>query len=56
MSPADESLPLEIGEVLVDRRERLKAELLGDFFEARGVPLALDMLGDKVEDFALATC
>jgi hypothetical protein len=56
VSPADETLSLEVGEVLMHRRERVKPELAGDFLEARGVPVSVDMLGNEVEDFALATC
>src|SRR5690606_1137737 len=49
----DEALPLEIGEVLMDRCQRLEAEVLGDFLEARCVPFGTDMLLEVGEDLAL---
>ena len=39
VGPPDVALALEVGEVLVHRGERLEAEVLGDFLEARGVAL-----------------
>src|SRR6266550_594846 len=50
----DVAFALEIGEVLVNRRERLEAELAGNFLEAGGVPLLFDVLSDVVQDLALA--
>src|SRR5438105_4618842 len=50
----DVSLALEIGEVLMNGRERLKNELLGDFLEAGGVPLFFEVFGDVINDLALA--
>ena len=50
----DVSLALEIGEVLVNRRERLEPELAGDLLETRGVPLLFEVFGDVIEDLALA--
>src|SRR2546422_619188 len=52
----DIALALKVGEMLVNRGERLEAELAGDFLEARGVALGLDVGRDEVEDFALAAC
>jgi hypothetical protein len=49
----DEALPLEVRQVLVHGREGLKPKLLGDLLEARRVALALDMLRDEIEQFAL---
>src|SRR5467141_831309 len=51
----DVAFALEIGEVLVHRRQGLESELLGDFLEAGGVPLLFDVLGDVIEDLALAS-
>src|SRR5689334_3480638 len=52
----DVSLALEIGEVLVHRRQGLELEALRDFFEAGGVAPVGDVLADVIEDFALASC
>src|SRR6266571_524777 len=52
----DVPFALEVGEVLVDRRERSERELAGDFLEAGGVPVVGDVAREVVEDFALATC
>src|SRR5436309_3612468 len=54
MGAPDVPFALEIGEVLVNRRERLEAKLAGDFLEAGGVPLLFDVLPDVVQDLALA--
>jgi hypothetical protein len=40
--------------MLVDRRERLEAELFGDLLEARGIALILDMALQVAENFTLA--
>src|SRR5947199_316840 len=50
----DVAFALEIGEVLMYRRQGLESELARDFLEAGGVPLLFDMLGDVIEDLALA--
>src|SRR5439155_163823 len=50
----DVAFALEIGEVLVNRRERLEAKLACNFLEAGGVPLLFDVLSDVVQDLALA--
>src|ERR1041384_5072944 len=49
----DVAFALEIGEVLVNRRERLEAKLAGNFLEAGGVPLLFDVLSDVVQDLAV---
>src|SRR6266850_2699145 len=54
VGPPDVTFALEIGEVLMHRRQGLESELLSDFLEARGVPLLFDVLGDVIEDLALA--
>src|SRR3989441_5729480 len=54
MSAPDVPFALEIGEVFVDRRQRLESKLAGDFLEAGGVPLLFDVLSDVIEDLALA--
>src|SRR6266702_3966915 len=51
----DVPFALEVGEVLVDRRERSEGELARDFLEAGGVPVVGDIAREVVEDFALAT-
>src|SRR4051812_37912535 len=51
--PPDVPFALEIGQMLVHRGKRLKAEMLRDLLEARGVPLALDVALQIDEDFAL---
>src|SRR2546427_237798 len=54
MRAPDVPFALEIGEVLVNRRQRLEAKLAGNFLEAGGVPLFFDVLSDVVQDLALA--
>src|SRR6266576_1109710 len=54
MGAPDVPFALEIGEVLVHRRQRLEAKLAGNFLEAGGVPLFFDVLSDVVQDLALA--
>src|SRR6266542_5711715 len=49
----DVPLALQVGEVLVDRGQVLKAELPGDLLEARGVALRVEVAGDEVQDLAL---
>ena len=49
----DEALFLQVGEVLVHRRQRREAEAAADFLEARRVAVLLDELVQVVEDFAL---
>src|SRR5690606_37571854 len=51
--PSDEALLLQVGEVLVNRGERGEVEAIADFFEARRIPVALDVILEKVEDLAL---
>src|SRR5258705_3688951 len=51
----DVPFALEIGEVLVNGRQRLEAKLAGNLLEAGGVPLLFDVLPDVVEDLALAS-
>ena len=51
---ADVPLALEVGQVLVHRGERLKAELLRDLLEAGRVALLLDVVLQEGENFALA--
>src|SRR2546426_5970704 len=43
----DVALALEVGEMFVDRGERLEPELAGDLLEARGVALGLDVRDRK---------
>src|SRR6266536_3251258 len=50
----DEALPLEVGQMLVDRGERLEVEVVRDLFEARGIALGFDVAGDEVQNLALA--
>src|SRR2546426_1124310 len=52
---ADVPFALEVGQVLVDRRERGEGELAGDFLETGSVPVAGDVAREGIEDFALAT-
>jgi hypothetical protein len=40
--------------MLVDRSQRLKAEVFGNFLEAGRVPLPIDMSLQIAEDFTLA--
>src|SRR6267142_293614 len=54
MRAADVPFALEIGEVLVNRRQRLEAKLAGDLLETGGVPLLFDVLSDVIQDLALA--
>ena len=53
MSTVDVPLALEIGQMLVHRRQRLKAEMLGDLLEAWRVAAVADMLLQVLEDLAL---
>ena len=48
------ALLLQVGQVLVDRRERRQAEAPADLLEARRVAVLLDELLQVVEDLALA--
>src|SRR2546425_8990746 len=50
----DVPFPLENGDVLVHRGERLESELASDLLEAGRVALGVDVAGDEVEDLALA--
>src|SRR2546425_8168673 len=54
MRAPDVPFALEIGEVLVNRRQRLEAKLAGNFLETGGVALLVDVLPDVVQDLALA--
>ena len=54
MRAPDVPFALEIGEVLVNGRQRLEAKLARNLFEAGGVPLLFDVLSDVVQDLALA--
>ena len=49
----DEALFLEVGQVLVHRRERRQAEAPADLLEARRVAVLLDEVVEVVEDLAL---
>ena len=51
--PADEALFLQVGEVLVHRRQRRQAEAFADFLEARRIAVLLDELVQVVENLAL---
>jgi hypothetical protein len=50
----DVALPLQVGEMLVDRGQRLELEVLGDFLEAGGVAVVPDIALEVGENFALA--
>src|SRR6266545_1552008 len=50
----DVPFALEIREVLVNRRQRLKPELAGNLLETGGVALLFDVFPDEIEDLALA--
>ena len=50
----DEALFLQVGEVLVHRRQRRQAEAFADFLQARRIAVLLDEFVQVVENFALA--
>ncbi len=50
---ADEALLLQVGEVLVNRRERRKRETTADFLETRRVAVLLNELVEVIENLAL---
>src|ERR1035437_5004500 len=52
--PLDEAFFLQVGQMLVHRRERRKAESPSDFFQTWRVAVLLDELVQVVEDLALA--
>src|SRR5882672_5647465 len=54
MGAPDVAFALEIGEVLVNGRQRLEAKLAGNLLETGGVALLFDVLPDVIQDLALA--
>jgi len=50
----DEAFILEVGQMLVDRRERREAETPADLLEARRIAVLLDEIVEVIEDFPLA--
>ena len=54
MRAADEPLPLEIGEVLVDGREGVEREMLGDLFKRRRKTVLLDGVREVIHDLLLS--
>src|SRR2546423_11472300 len=55
MRAPDVPFALEIGQVLMNRRQRLEAKLAGNLLETGGVALLCDVLSDVVQDLALAS-
>ncbi len=51
--PLDEAFFLEVGQVLVHRRQRREPEAPADFLEAGRVAVLLDEIVEVIEDFAL---
>ena len=55
VGPLDVALSLQIGEVLVDSRERIEPEIGGDFLEGRGVTALPDITFEVIENLFLPT-
>jgi hypothetical protein len=53
VSAGQQPFVLQVGDVLVDRRQRTKIEAVSDLFKGRGVPVPLHESRDKFQDFFL---